>query len=179
MRLEVGKMYATRSGGTAVVVSFDQGHGLYHVRHNDGECYWHNEDGSYYGAKGKHSMDLQSIVPSTDTGKPGVKDDSAKLKWELLPWRATEGVVKVLTFGARKYAPNSWRTVPNGKERYQAAIMRHESRRQAGELIDPETGLLHSFHIACNAMFIAELEALEQAGTPATLASCGTIKEVA
>jgi hypothetical protein len=34
----------------------------------------------------------------------GVKHDKGKPQWDLLPWKEMEDVVKVLTFGASKYA---------------------------------------------------------------------------
>ncbi len=91
-------------------------------------------------------------------GKPGVKDDGGKLMYNLLPWKAIKGLVTVLTFGAKKYSPNGWRTVPEARERYTAALLRHIAARESGEVIDPESGLPHSWHILCNATFLAELE---------------------
>lgn len=103
----------------------------------------------------------QSELPSNEsfgTGKPGVKDDGGKLRYDLLPWKAIDGLIRVLTFGARKYSPNGWRTVPNAKERYEAALLRHLSAIKRGEKIDPESGLRHIDHILCNVTFLAELE---------------------
>lgn len=91
-------------------------------------------------------------------GKPGVKDDKGKLRYDLTPWKALEGLIKVLTFGAAKYAPNGWRTVADGRTRYTAALLRHLVAHQQGELLDPESGLRHIDHILCNAAFLAELE---------------------
>lgn len=95
---------------------------------------------------------------SQGTGRAGVKDDGGKLRFELLPWKALSGLVAVLTFGARKYSPNGWRLVPQAKERYTAALLRHLAKIQLGEKIDPETGLRHIDHLLCNAAFLAELE---------------------
>jgi hypothetical protein len=100
----------------------------------------------------------QSPYAGTGKGQGGVKDDGGKLMWNLLPWKATQGLIKVLTFGAKKYAPDGWRTVPNAKERYQAALLRHLCSINAGEKVDPESGLRHIDHIMCNAAFLAELE---------------------
>lgn len=91
-------------------------------------------------------------------GKGGVKDDQLKLMWHLLPWTALNGLVKVLTFGATKYAPNGWQTVPNAKERYTAALLRHLHALSVGERLDPESGLRHIDHLLCNAAFLSELE---------------------
>jgi len=95
---------------------------------------------------------------SQGTGASGKKDDGGKLRYDLLPWKAVEGVVRVLTFGAKKYSPNGWRTVPNAKERYTAALLRHLVALQKGESTDPESGLKHIDHLLCNAVFLSELE---------------------
>jgi hypothetical protein len=84
----------------------------------------------------------------------GLKYDNDKLRWDLLPIAEVEEVVKILTFGAKKYAPNNWQLVNNAKERYYAAIMRHMVAYRKGELIDPESGLPHLAHAMCNIMFL-------------------------
>jgi hypothetical protein len=53
--------------------------------------------------------------------------------------------------------------VPEAPRRYTAALLRHLAAREQGEVCDPESGLLHAAHMACNAMFILELE-LERSG---------------
>jgi len=88
----------------------------------------------------------------------GAKDDKEKPRWDLLPWKAVAGLIKVLSFGAKKYTPNGWRTVPNAKERYTAALMRHLHAINTGSSIDPESGLRHIDHVMCNVAFLAELE---------------------
>lgn len=66
------------------------------------------------------------------------------------------GVVSVLTFGASKYAPNSWQTVENGQTRYMDALYRHLNSIATEGLRskDAESGLLHIYHVACNALFL-------------------------
>lgn len=91
----------------------------------------------------------------------GLKFDGDKPKLDLLVDGvpvALEEVGKILTFGAQKYAAHSWKTVPNNKERYKAALVRHLLAHSRGEVIDPESGLPHLAHLACNALFILELE---------------------
>ena len=53
----------------------------------------------------------------------GVKYDKGKPQWDLLPWKEMEDVVKVLTFGASKYASDNWKNVPNSPSRYMDATM--------------------------------------------------------
>jgi hypothetical protein len=63
----------------------------------------------------------------------GRKDDQDKPDWSLLDLKVAEEVVRVLTSGAKKYSPENWRLVPNGKNRYFSAAMRHIAAWQAGE----------------------------------------------
>lgn len=88
----------------------------------------------------------------------GMKYDHGKPRYDLLPPIAIDELAKILTFGAEKYAPNSWQHVENGIERYRAALLRHTFAMQRGELIDPESGLPHSAHAMCCAAFICEFE---------------------
>ena len=89
------------------------------------------------------------------------KFDQGKLPWTLLPWAGAAGVVQVLDYGARKYAPQSWRLVPDLVRRYTDALLRHQTAILQGEDIDPESHLPHAYHVACNALFLAEVRALE------------------
>lgn len=82
------------------------------------------------------------------------KHDAGKPRWSLLPWRALAQVVLVLEFGARKYAPGGWMTVPDAEQRYRDALIRHLVAEMDGEERDPESGLLHAAHTACNALFL-------------------------
>lgn len=82
------------------------------------------------------------------------KHDDGKLMWDLLPLEMVKPIVEVLTFGAKKYSPNSWQLVKEGKKRYYAAMMRHISDWQSGEFFDQESGLPHLAHAACNMIFL-------------------------
>lgn len=94
-------------------------------------------------------INLHGIDPK---GK-GQKLDSAKPMWDLLPWEELEEVVKVLTFGAKKYAPENWQKVENGERRYRAAAFRHLAEIGKGVWQDAETGLSHYSHVICCALF--------------------------
>lgn len=91
----------------------------------------------------------------------GLKYDQGKPRYDLLPANAIDQLAKVLTFGAEKYAPNSWQEVEDGLERYRAALLRHTFAIQRGELYDAESGLLHASHAMCCAAFIVELEMMQ------------------
>lgn len=86
------------------------------------------------------------------------KKDVDKPRYDLLPPLAIDDMAKVLTFGAYKYAPENWRNIPNGVERYKAALLRHAFAMLRGEQLDPETGLPHAAHVMCCASFVLELE---------------------
>ena len=92
----------------------------------------------------------------------GLKYDSKKLRWDLLPIEYVEEIVKVLTYGADKYTDNSWQQVKNGIERYYAALMRHLVDWRKGEDIDPESNLKHLSHAACNIIFLLYLTNLNK-----------------
>lgn len=89
-----------------------------------------------------------------DAHAPGAKLDFGKNKWYLLPWKVIEGVTAVMTFGANKYSENGWQDVPQAKERYFAAMMRHWMLMNDGEYTDPDSGLPHWAHFCCNAVFL-------------------------
>lgn len=95
----------------------------------------------------------------------GLKFDGDKPKMDLvldgMP-NALEAIGHVLTFGAKKYEAHSWQTVPQGKSRYKAALMRHLLAHACGEKNDPESGMPHLAHVLCNAAFIYELEHREE-----------------
>jgi len=96
----------------------------------------------------------------------GVKYDLNKPRMELLPMNALYEVSKVLTHGAKKYAPNNWKYVENARDRYTGALLRHLALWREGRTVDEESGedkLLHIAQVACNALFLVwfELENLE------------------
>lgn len=87
----------------------------------------------------------------------GMKFDGGKLLFSCLtrglayPLKA---VAAVLTYGAQKYAADSWQTVPDAERRYEDALDRHLNAWKMGEKFDEESGLHHLAHAACNALFL-------------------------
>ena len=88
----------------------------------------------------------------------GPKYDEGKLRYSLVPPFATKAIAEVLTFGAKKYAPNSWQLVDRAQERYLDALMRHLEAYRSGELFDPESKLPHLSHVLCNAAFLLHFQ---------------------
>lgn len=79
------------------------------------------------------------------------KNDSGKIRWDLLPIEIVEEIAKVYTFGIEKYKiPHSWKKVENAEERYYAALMRHITEWRKGSINDLESGLHHLSHAAWN-----------------------------
>lgn len=85
--------------------------------------------------------------------KVGMKFDDDKPRMELVPLEAVEFVAAVLTYGAQKYEDGDWKRVPNAVKRYRGAALRHLAKDQAGEKLDPESGLPHLAQAATNILF--------------------------
>jgi len=88
----------------------------------------------------------------------GRKFDTDKPQYSLLPPEALLEVVKVLTFGAQKYAPDNWRYVDNARQRYFDAANRHMWQWWNGESYDEETMHHHLASAISNLMFVLETE---------------------
>ncbi len=84
----------------------------------------------------------------------GVKYDNDKPRWSLVPFKAFTEVVDVLTYGAKKYAPDNWKKVPDARRRYIDAGFRHFTAYASGEKLDPETGKSHLAHAMCCMLFL-------------------------
>jgi len=84
-----------------------------------------------------------------NTGKP-------EISMILEARHAMGGIADVLTFGKNKYARGNWR---KGLSHTQIcdSMLRHLSAYLAGEDTDSDSGLPHVDHIACNALFLAEM----------------------
>ena len=83
-----------------------------------------------------------------------MKFDGDKCRLDLIDPAFTEGVGNVLTFGAKKYEAESWKTVKNGLRRYLAAAERHILAIKKGEINDSESGLPHAYHAATDLMMV-------------------------
>jgi hypothetical protein len=100
-----------------------------------------------------------------DPHSPGAKLDAGKVRPSLIiegMARAVWAVSEIATFGAAKYTPGGWVTVPNGQERYADADYRHALKRAIGEQVDPDSEKLHLAHEAWNALAKLDLYLREQ-----------------
>jgi hypothetical protein len=86
----------------------------------------------------------------------GTKFDQGKLRWDLVPPEFEE-VVKVLTYGATKYADRNWEQgISYG--RLIAATFRHIWSWIKGDRNDSETGIHHLAHACCDVLFLLTYE---------------------
>jgi hypothetical protein len=87
----------------------------------------------------------------------GLKHDGGKPRLSLVPGEAIEAIGAVMTHGAEKYSPNSWRQVD--PERYRDAFMRHVCKwLKDPHGLDDDSGMPHIWHIITNAAFLCVLD---------------------
>jgi hypothetical protein len=84
----------------------------------------------------------------------GLKYDSEKLMLDLLPPELIEAWAEVKTFGAKKYAKNTWQNLEDFENRYYSAAFRHIIAYRKGEEYDKESGLRHLAHALTNIGFL-------------------------
>ena len=92
----------------------------------------------------------------------GVKYDKLKPDYSLIPPRALDDMVKVLTFGAKKYDRDNWKKLKNLEDRYFAAAMRHLWAVRRGETHDEESGEHHYAHALCCISYLLEFYSLQK-----------------
>jgi len=97
------------------------------------------------------------IPPQEVSSGEGVKKDAGKDPWHLVPWDAVRAIVKVLQFGANKYAPRNWEKGMAWSRPYDA-LMRHMTAWWEGEHKDAETGFSHLWHAGCCILFLIAFE---------------------
>lgn len=87
---------------------------------------------------------------------PGAKSDKGKLQLSVVPPQIIREIAKVREYGNQKYSdPENWKRVD--MEKFHDALLRHilAAWNDPGA-VDPESGLLHLSHAACNLAFILE-----------------------
>ena len=84
----------------------------------------------------------------------GERENTGKLKWSLMSWKALAPMVRVLMFGANKYDDHNWKKGLKYTEILEST-QRHMNSFIEGEDDDSESKLSHVGHILCNAMFLS------------------------
>lgn len=90
---------------------------------------------------------------SSDAPKVILKYDADKAPMDLLDPEWLLHTAQVLDFGSRKYKAQLWRQGMDWS-RVIASASRHLNAINSGEDLDPETGLPHTAHLSCCAMFL-------------------------
>jgi len=85
----------------------------------------------------------------------GRKDDSGKLRYDLLPMHAEKLLATVLSHGAEKYTPRNWEQGIAWSRVY-AALRRHLAAWWQGEDVDADSKLPTIGHVLCCVVFLAE-----------------------
>lgn len=88
----------------------------------------------------------------------GVKHDTGKPRYDLMPQEFLDGVAEVLTYGANKYEDRNWEKGMRWGRPF-AALMRHMWAWWGGEDLDPETKMPHLWHAGCNLAFLIAFRA--------------------
>jgi hypothetical protein len=104
---------------------------------------------------------LDAFSPPTSPGLPAsnekvaIKYDDEKIQLGLISTPFLNGLGKVLTFGAKKYAAHNWRNGFKASRLYDA-LQRHLVAWNSGVDLDEESGLPHLGHAAACLMFLYE-----------------------
>lgn len=77
----------------------------------------------------------------------GRKDDTGKLRYDLIPPEALEELARVYTIGAKKYSDRNWEKGMSWGRVF-AAMMRHSWAWLRGETNDPVDGQHHLSSVA-------------------------------
>lgn len=104
----------------------------------------------------EYSNDSADKIAAGNTKFDGGKSPVYRGGLSYFP-RAIREVAAVSGFGASKYAWKGWESVDDGFNRYSDAMVRHLTYEGEGEIVDPDSGLLHAAHIAWNALARLEL----------------------
>lgn len=101
---------------------------------------------------GKHKK--TTIAPPTESCSEGKKDDTGKLRWDLVPFGPLEEVVRVYQHGCTKYDDWNWEKGLTYSRMF-AAAMRHLGRWWwRSEMYDSESGC---HHLACVTFYMLGL----------------------
>lgn len=154
--------------GAEIAIFYPEDNDLIFYTENFEFMYVNWRDGGFFNSNWgdmKHGR-LESLLSGgnnivwqrSETGntaqEAGMKYDSDKPRYSLLPKGAVNAVIDVLEFGAKKYEADNWQKVDNAKERYYNAAMRHIDKWWNGEKHDPETNIHHLAHASTNLFFL-------------------------
>jgi hypothetical protein len=127
----------------------------------------------------------EDIIENGNLDKPnhydnskGMRFNEGKERWSLVDFESLKPMVKVLEFGAQKYDDHNWKKGLKTTE-VAESLIRHLTAYLNGEDNDKETGLPHTGHILCNAMFLSYMhEFKKEFDTRYKKPCCGNLDEL-
>ena len=103
--------------------------------------------------------EIKQLIRSADKEENGKQEsdkalryNEGKPKWSLVHYESLIPMIRVLEFGALKYAPRNW-IKPMNETEILESMQRHLAALMDGEEFDQESGINHMGHIQANAMF--------------------------
>ena len=120
-----------------------------------------DDDASYQEGLDSWKKQQQQKQQKENVKMEGIKYDSNKPDYSLIPPNALESIAKVMTHGAQKYDRHNWKKLDNPVNRYFAAAQRHLWAVIKGEDLDPESGEHHYAHALCCIMYLLEFYSLQ------------------
>ena len=97
--------------------------------------------------------EFMKALSDRDKQEQALRYNQGKLQWSIVDFDSLEGLVRVLEYGAAKYAPDNWKKgMP--VTQVSESLMRHLFAFLRGEDVDPESGCRHISHVMCNTMFL-------------------------
>lgn len=138
----------------------------------------------YLIQENERKIDLENAARETTewgdeviTTKSGAKRaNSGKIRWDLMPVVAMRDTAQIWTFGAEKYGDRNWEKGFDWSGPF-ASMMRHLQAWWAGEDFDPESGLSHLAHAACNLQMLQHFEYHYREGDNRPAGSCPPIRK--
>ena len=105
----------------------------------------------------KHVLNFEDLsfknVPELlEEGDRALRYNEGKPKWSYVHYDSLIPMIRVLEYGALKYAPFNWKK-PMPLDEILESMQRHLAALMDGEEVDEESGISHMGHIMCNAMF--------------------------
>ena len=96
--------------------------------------------------------DCWSLLPEWLEPVSALRYNTGKPKWSLVHMHSLVPMIRVLEYGALKYAPFNWQK-PMKRDEVLDSMQRHLAALIDGNELDDESGLTHIGHIMANAMF--------------------------
>lgn len=104
-------------------------------------------------------FDMHNFYIHEENERPDTQEakaDSGKPRPSLVPPALIDGVMRIREFGTARYGdPNNWRKVD--ADRYHDALLRHIlAMWEDWKAVDPDSGMPHMWHAACNIAFLMQ-----------------------